>query len=737
VTSSARQLPPETTARPLGGSDIGCLCGVLLVALLSRLIPAYFVGVEVADLCSYRRMAMTVARNQDIYDVRVLFPYTPLSLYLPVLGLYLSVALHSPLHLVMKLFPIASDMGTAWLTFLLARTRWSRFGATVAALGYALNPVSVLISGFHGNIMPVSVFFAFWAYYLFDRAPRSKTFILSALALGIGIGLRSWPVLLLPFFLRPGFLTWRQRILYAALAAFPSVATLAPYLWVNSEGIIREAFGYVSTPDFGWVGIWRGIWFLQTGQGTLPWAATWLSKSRFLFLGTYGVLVAGAFLWSHVTDTAGWIVAALLLDYTLVGGVAAQYFGWVVPFLVFRPRFNAAFALVAGGCLVTFYLTWFPELLFGRYSNPLTYSRETAVQLNVAFLAATWALGALWLLVFLGSAVRRAPLSRQEPPKREPSTAPTANGTRLVPVGIVVLVGLVLVVVGLEIPYLQRTKAAPELPATVTWTTGSRGGQQGQVDEPIGFAVARDGDIYEADLGNARVQRFAADGTFLAEWKDAQLRQPTDVAVDSHDRVYVLDNAGAIYELGPNRALTLTIALVPLGSYAPRGLAFDDARDRIYVMDTGKGRVLVLDRTGNVLATWGGEGAPSAFDLGWGIGVDPQGNVIVAERGNSRVQKFSPDGVVLAEWMVKGDVCDLAVGPDGRVYITSGDRAKVWVYDSDGNALGQIAKAFVNQPATRGIGIAHSGDVIVGTEASIIRLAISFPTAGGTGAASR
>jgi len=700
-------------------------------------MPAYFVGIEVADLYSYRRMAMTVMRNQDIYDVRVLFPYTPLSLYLPVLGLYLSVALHQPLHLVMKVFPIAADMGTAWLMFLLARARWNRFRATAVGLGYALNPVSILISGFHGNIMPVSVFFAFWAYYLFARAARTKTVILSALALGIGIGLRSWPVLLLPFFLRPGFLTWRQRILYTALAAFPSVATMLPYLLVHSESILREAFGYVSTPDFGWVGIWRGIWFLQTGQNVLPWAAKWLSKSRFLFLSTYAVLVVAALQWSHISDTAGWIVAALLLDYTLVGGVAAQYFGWVVPFLVFRPRFNAAFALVAGGCLITFYLTWFPEILFGRYPSPFTCSHETIVQWNVAFLAATWALGALGLLSFLVSGVRRARLSGEEPPKPEPSMATAASSSRLVSVGIVVLVGLILLAVGVEIPYLQRTKAAPELPATVAWIVGSRGSQQGQVDEPIGFAVTPAGDIYEADLGNARVQRFAADGTFLAEWKGTQLQQPTDVAVDSQGRVYVLDNAGAIYQLGPNGTLTLVLDLAPLGSYAPRGLTFDDARDRIYVMDTGKGRVLVLDRKGNVLAKWGGEGIPSEFVLGWGIGVDPQGDVIVAERGNSRVQKFSPDGVVLAHWMVKGDVCDLAVGPDGRVYITSGDRAKVWVYGSDGNALGEVARAFGNQPPTRGIGIADAGDLIVGTEDSIIRLTISFPSEAGTGTASR
>ena len=47
---------------------------------------------------------------------------------------------------------------------------------------------------------------------------------------------------------------------------------------------------------------------------------------------------------------------------------------------------------------------------------------------------------------------------------------------------------------------------------------GSPGGAPGQFRSPRGIDVAPDGTIYVADAGNARVQRFGADGTFLGEF---------------------------------------------------------------------------------------------------------------------------------------------------------------------------------------------------------------------------
>jgi hypothetical protein len=106
--------------------------------------------------------------------------------------------------------------------------------------------------------------------------------------------------------------------------------------------------------------------------------------------------VAVAYLRPNLLDTAGWISSALILFYTLFGGVAAQYFVWVVPFLALRP-YGVAFSLVVAGAIITFYLTWHPPILLGPYPSPIDYSRAEIFRWYLGFLLATWAVGAMWL----------------------------------------------------------------------------------------------------------------------------------------------------------------------------------------------------------------------------------------------------------------------------------------------------------------------------------------------------
>jgi hypothetical protein len=556
-------------------ADLAGLILVLAMTVLARLIPALMLGAEVSDLITYRHMALTVIREQDIYDIHNFFPYTPLSLFIPSFALHLSTVIDQPFHLVMKLFPMVGDVGTAILVFLLARRRWGTVGATLAGLGFAFNPVSILITGFHGNIMPLSVFFAFWAYYLLEAGERRRTYVLSALALGIGIGLRSWPILLLPFLLRPGLLEgWRQRIVYLSLAIFPSALTLAPYLLVNFDGINRELFHYTSTSDFGWMAIWRNLWFLHTGNLFLPGTQTteWLSRSRTFFLLAYAVLAAAAFLRPYLLDTAGWIAFALILFFTMFGGVAAQYLVWVVPFLALRP-YGVVFSLVASGAIVAFYLTYHTGILLGPYPSPIEYSQTEIHRVYGVFLVVLWMVGAVWLLWVLVSGLPAGPVGggrpvagmgvdSERPPGRPVSGRPVAPRMSWVTLATVLLTAGVLLTFGLEMRYIVRIRPAPEVKGFITRLVDVQGSDAGKSVVPLGRAVDSPGDTYVADLGNARVQRLSSAGAFLSLWPataegQSRLAAPSDVAVGDAGEVYVRDAAGTIYRLNRDGNLGL------------------------------------------------------------------------------------------------------------------------------------------------------------------------------------
>lgn len=75
---------------------------------------------------------------------------------------------------------------------------------------------------------------------------------------------------------------------------------------------------------------------------------------------------------------------------------------------------------------------------------------------------------------------------------------------------------------------------------------GSNGNGDGQFSFPSGLAVDSLGNVYVADTGNHRIQKFDASGNFLAKWGsegngDGQFSNPAGVAVDSLGNVYVAD----------------------------------------------------------------------------------------------------------------------------------------------------------------------------------------------------
>ena len=77
-----------------------------------------------------------------------------------------------------------------------------------------------------------------------------------------------------------------------------------------------------------------------------------------------------------------------------------------------------------------------------------------------------------------------------------------------------------------------------------TW--GSSGNGDGQFDGPFGVAVDGSGNVFVADAGNNRIQKFTNTGTFIGKWGcegsgDGQFSQPTGVAVDASGNVFVID----------------------------------------------------------------------------------------------------------------------------------------------------------------------------------------------------
>src|SRR6266516_1477021 len=124
----------------------------------------------------------------------------------------------------------------------------------------------------------------------------------------------------------------------------------------------------------------------------------------------------------------------------------------------------------------------------------------------------------------------------------------------------------------------------------------------------------------------------------------------------------------------------------------PTGLAVD-ANGNILVADTGNGRIEKFSPAGTFLSTIGTKGAGHG-QLGEpnGIAVDRAGNIYVAEVApNHRVQKLAPDGTFIAEW--KGPDLGfygprrIAIGPDDSAYVVDQGHTRIVNLSPDGQVL--------------------------------------------------
>ncbi|MFN0069997.1 MAG: flippase activity-associated protein Agl23 [Chloroflexota bacterium] len=136
----------------------------------------------------------------------------------------------------------------------------------------------------------------------------------------------------------------------------------------------------------------------------------------------------------------------------------------------------------------------------------------------------------------------------------------------------------------------------------------------------------------------------------------------------------------------------------------PKDVAID-ASGRLYVSEGRANRVSILDRDGSVVGRFGQAGSGAGqLNEPWGLTVAPNGDVYVADTWNHRIQRFDQTGQFLGQWGVLGDSQgqigvgpglfwgprDIALGPDGRLYITDTGNKRVQIFDMAGNSLGAI-----------------------------------------------
>ncbi len=258
-------------------------------------------------------------------------------------------------------------------------------------------------------------------------------------------------------------------------------------------------------------------------------------------------------------------------------------------------------------------------------------------------------------------------------------------------------------------------------------------GSAAQFNFPQGIALDSAGNVYVADSDNNTIRKVTPNGVVATlaglantpgsadgKGNKARFNIPTGVAIDAAGNVFVTDAYNdTIRKVTPAGVVT-TMAGMPLftgnldgtgssGRFSfPTGLTIDGAGN-LYVADTDNSTLreispaALVTTIAGVAVSFGtvdGTGSEARFDIPWAVATGPNGEIYVADTGNSAIRKITSAGLVSTLAGLKGvyGAAD-GTGTEARFHYPEGlavDRAtNIYVADSVNNTIRKVTPAGV------------------------------------------
>ena len=144
-----------------------------------------------------------------------------------------------------------------------------------------------------------------------------------------------------------------------------------------------------------------------------------------------------------------------------------------------------------------------------------------------------------------------------------------------------------------------------------------------------------------------------------------------------NNRIQIFNSDGNFIRSLSSKALDLQV---------PKGIVFRNS-GHIFVGDNS-GRILIIDGRGECVGSFGGLGSlDDKLNDPWGLSVDSDGNVIVADKGSSLIKIFSPDGKFLMKIGGQGTLKSPVhcIQYDKYLIVSDNGEHCIKVFDRNGN----------------------------------------------------
>jgi ALG6, ALG8 glycosyltransferase family len=272
----------------------------------------------------------------------------PLPLYLVRAAEFLSVQTGIHFAFWIRLPSIFADIGSVCVVWKLMERSTELRIRSASVLLMTLSPISILISGFHGNFDPLMIFLVLLSVYVISI---ERSIVLAGIVFGLALSIKVVPLLFAPavFFYLRGF---RTRTIYFCAAAVTFMVGMIPYGWQNPSGLYHSVFEHAGLyANWGWstlVAKWVRQPFVN-GFHPVGVHSVIAAVAKYALIT---VIVALSFVMNRKRPTPplflqlGVISLAFM---SLTPGFGDQYLSWLVPWVVALGLAPTIVSYLAGG----------------------------------------------------------------------------------------------------------------------------------------------------------------------------------------------------------------------------------------------------------------------------------------------------------------------------------------------------------------------------------------------------
>jgi DNA-binding beta-propeller fold protein YncE len=244
--------------------------------------------------------------------------------------------------------------------------------------------------------------------------------------------------------------------------------------------------------------------------------------------------------------------------------------------------------------------------------------------------------------------------------------------------------------------------------------------------EPLAASTDINGDIFVADGSPARLMRIETSPVRFVEFQlpsSSPGFYPTDVAVQGFF-VFAVDETGRTIlrfdKDGAYRDVLLNFdELVKVRRVSPYGIGVD-GKGRIAISDVENHQILLFDGFLSLDVAFGNFGSfAGQLDTPRGVSFTNNGDIVVADTGNKRIQFFTDTGTAKLVVPPEGAPNPLreprraVVDKKGKIYVADPRAGRVFVFDDEGHLVGTLRPEGADEFEPTDVEAARDGTLFV------------------------